>query len=189
VSGPAAGDAMRLSCELAWLGGEAAEADVLIEVSGDRISAVTAGVDPPDDAYRVTGLILPGLANAHSHAFQRALRGRTHTGEGSFWTWREQMYELAGALDPDACFELSRAAFGEMALAGITCVGEFHYLHHAPDGTPYEDPNAMGRAVLAAARAAGLRITLLDACYLHGGLERFRDRDAAAWVERVDAIA
>ena len=99
------------------------------------------------------------------------------------------MYELAGALDPDSCFALSRAAFGEMALAGITCVGEFHYLHHAPDGTPYEDPNAMGRAVLAAARAAGLRVTLLDACYLHGGIERFRDRDAAAWVERVDAIA
>ena len=76
-----------------------------------------------------------------------------------------------------------------MALAGITCVGEFHYLHHAPDGTPYDDPNAMGRAVLAAAGAAGLRITLLDACYLTGGLARFRDRDAAAWAERVDAIA
>jgi formiminoglutamate deiminase len=68
-------------------------------------------------------------------------------------------------------------------------VGEFHYLHHAPDGTPYEDPNAMGRAVLAAARAAGLRVTLLDACYLHGGIARFRDADAAAWVARVDAIA
>ena len=76
-----------------------------------------------------------------------------------------------------------------MALAGVTCVGEFHYLHHAPDGTPYDDPNAMGRAVLAAAGAAGLRITLLDACYLTGGLARFRDRDAAAWAERVDAIA
>ena len=138
---------------------------------------------------RLRGLTLPGLANAHSHAFQRALRGRTHAGEGSFWTWREQMYELAGALDPDSCFALSRAAFGEMALAGITCVGEFHYLHHGPDGTPYDDPNAMGRAVLAAARAAGLRITLLDACYLHGGIERFRDRDAAAWAERVDALA
>jgi formiminoglutamate deiminase len=180
---------VRLSCELAWLGGEAAEADVLIELSGERITAVTPGVADAADAYRLTGLTLPGLANAHSHAFQRALRGRTHDGEGSFWTWREQMYELAGALDPDSCFELSRATFGEMALAGITCVGEFHYLHHAPDGTPYDDPNAMGRAVLAAARAVGLRITLLDTCYLHGGIERFRDRDAAAWVERVDAIA
>ena len=185
---PSGGPTSRLSCELAWLGGEAAQADVLVEIAGDRISAVTPGVADPDEAYRVTGLTLPGLANAHSHAFQRALRGRTHAGEGSFWTWREQMYELAERLDPDACFALSRAAFGEMTLSGITCVGEFHYLHHAPDGTPYDDPNAMGRAVLAAAQAAGLRITLLDACYLHGGLARFRDADAAAWAERVDAI-
>ncbi len=180
---------MRLWCELAWLGGEAAEPGVLLEIEGEHLTGVTPGVADPEDAYELRGLTLPGLANAHSHAFQRALRGRTHAGEGSFWTWREQMYELAGALDPDSCFALSRAAFGEMALAGITCVGEFHYLHHAPDGTPYEDPNAMGRAVLAAAHAVGLRVTLLDACYLHGGIERFRDRDAAAWVERVDALA
>jgi formiminoglutamate deiminase len=185
---PAAGGTLRLSCELAWLGGEAAERDVLIEIAGDRVTAVTPG-GAVDHAFRLPGLTLPGLANAHSHAFQRALRGRTHAGEGSFWTWREQMYELAGALDPDSCFALSRATFGEMALAGITCVGEFHYVHHAPDGTPYEDPNAMGRAVLAGAKAAGLRITLLDACYLHGGLARFRDADAAAWAERVDALA
>jgi formiminoglutamate deiminase len=178
----------RLWCELAWLGGERADAGVLLEVEGERLAAVTADVPAPADAYRLSGLTLPGLANAHSHAFQRALRGRTHAGTGSFWTWREQMYELAGELDPDACFALSRAAFGEMALAGITCVGEFHYLHHAPDGTPYDDPNAMGRAALAAAQAAGLRITLLDACYLHGGIARFRDRDAVAWAERVDAI-
>ena len=179
----------RLWCELAWLGGETAEAGVLLALEDDRLAAVTAGVAAPEDAYRLRGLTLPGLANAHSHAFQRALRGRTHAGTGSFWTWREQMYGLAERLDPDSCFALSRAAFGEMALAGITCVGEFHYLHHAPDGTPYDDPNAMGRAVLAAAGAAGLRITLLDACYLEGGLARFRDRDAAAWAERVDAIA
>jgi formiminoglutamate deiminase len=178
----------RLWCELAWLGGEQAEAGVLIEVEGERITAVTAGVEA-GDADRLPGLTLPGLANAHSHAFQRALRGRTHADAGSFWTWREQMYALAGSLDPDACHALSRATFAEMALAGITCVGEFHYLHHAPDGTPYDDPNAMGRAVLAAAQEAGIRITLLDACYLHGGLPRFRDRDAAAWAERVGAIA
>ena len=144
---------------------------------------------PSATRSRLPGLTLPGLANAHSHAFQRALRGRTHAGTGSFWTWREQMYELAGTLDPDACFALSRATFAEMALAGITCVGEFHYLHHAPGGAPYDDPNAMGRAVLAAAAEARVRITLLDACYLHGGIERFRDADAQAWAERVDAIA
>jgi formiminoglutamate deiminase len=76
-----------------------------------------------------------------------------------------------------------------MALAGITCVGEFHYVHHAPGGVPYDDPNAMGHALIAAAAEAGIRITLLDACYLHGGLERFRDRDAATWAERVGALS
>jgi formiminoglutamate deiminase len=177
-----------LWCELAWLGGERAEVGVLLEVEGERIVAVSPGAEAPRHAERIPGFTLPGLANAHSHAFQRALRGRTHTGAGSFWTWRERMYELAGWLDPDSCFALSRAAFGEMALAGITCVGEFHYVHHDPDGRPYDDPNAMGRAVLAAAQAAGLRITLLDTCYLHGGIGRFRDRDAVAWGERVDAL-
>jgi formiminoglutamate deiminase len=195
-----------LWCELAWLGGERAEPGVRIEVEDARIVSVTPGVGSPGDAeddaalrgattaepsvefHRLPGLTLPGLANAHSHAFQRALRGRTHAGTGSFWTWREQMYALAGSLDPDTCFALSRATFGEMALAGITCVGEFHYLHHAPDGTPYDDPNVMGRAVLAAAADARVRITLLDACYLHGGIERFRDADAGAWAERVDAL-
>jgi formiminoglutamate deiminase len=178
-----------LWCELAWLGGERAEVGVLIEIEGERIVSATPDMEAPRHAERVLGFTLPGLANAHSHAFQRALRGRTHVGTGSFWTWREQMYELAEWLDPDSCFALSRAAFGEMALAGITCVGEFHYVHHDPDGRPYDDPNAMGRAVLAAAQAAGLRITLLDACYLHGGIERFRDADAGAWAERVGAIA
>jgi formiminoglutamate deiminase len=178
----------RLWCELAWLGGERAEPGVLLEVEGDRLTAVTPGTDAPADAERLPGLTLPGLANAHSHAFQRALRGRTQGGRGSFWTWREQMYALADRLDPDSCFALARASFGEMALAGVTVVGEFHYIHHAPGGRPYDDPNAMGHAVAAAAAEAGVRLTLLDACYLHGGLERFRDRDAAAWAERVSAL-
>jgi formiminoglutamate deiminase len=175
-------------CEHAWLGGEQLVADVLIEIEGDRLVAVTTETVPTEDAERLSGITLPGLANAHSHAFQRALRARTHAGHGSFWTWREQMYGLADRLDPDSCFALSRACFGEMALAGITCVGEFHYLHHAPGGAPYEDPNAMGRAVIAAAAEAGIRITLLDACYLHGGLERFRDPDAEMWAARVDGL-
>jgi formiminoglutamate deiminase len=178
----------RLWCELAWLGGERASDGVLIDVEGERIVSVTAGVQPAEGAERLPGLTLPGLANAHSHAFQRALRGRTHAGTGSFWTWRDQMYELAERLDPDSCFAIARATFGEMALAGITCVGEFHYVHHAPGGTPYADPNAMGEAVIAAAREAGVRLTLLDACYLHGGIERFRDRDAGAWAERAGAL-
>jgi formiminoglutamate deiminase len=171
----------RLWCELAWLGGERAEAGVLLEVDGETLSGVGVGVEAPQDAERLPGLTLPGLANAHSHAFQRALRGRTQGGaKGSFWTWREQMYELAKSLDPDSCLAISRAAFGEMALAGITCVGEFHYLH--------AEGNAMGEAVIAAAAEAGIRITLMDACYLHGGIEGFRDADADAWAERVGAL-
>jgi formiminoglutamate deiminase len=179
----------RLWCELAWLGGEWATAGVLIELDGDRIASVASDVlEPPADAERLAGLTLPGLANAHSHAFQRALRGRTQAGTGSFWTWREQMYGLARSIDPDSYLALARATFAEMALAGVTCVGEFHYVHHAPDGTPYADPNAMGAAVIAAAAEAGIRITLIDACYLHGGIERFRDRDVDAWAARVDAL-
>ena len=186
-----------LWCELAWLGGEQAEAGVLIELDGERIGSVATGVgDPPPQAISLPGLTIPGLANAHSHAFQRALRGRTQAGPGDFWTWRRRMYELAEAIDPDLYLALARATFGEMALAGITAVGEFHYLHHGPDGVRYDDPNAMGRAVIEAAREAGIRITLLDTCYLHGGIGkeaegvqlRFSDGSAEAWAERVDGL-
>jgi formiminoglutamate deiminase len=173
---------------------------VLLDVSGERIEGVRNGVsDPPLGAERLRGLVIPGLANAHSHAFQRALRGRTQRASagGSFWTWREQMYALAGALHPDSMLALARAAFAEMALAGVTLVGEFHYLHHRPGGRPYADPNAMGKAVVQAALEAGVRLTLLDACYLHGGIgaepdgvqRRFCDRDADAWASRVDGLA
>jgi formiminoglutamate deiminase len=203
-------------CEWAWLGGEGVEAGVLIEVEGERIAAVRGGVgEAPAGATRLPGYTLPGLANAHSHAFQRAFRGRTEEGgtgggaaaddpggdrpvaTGSFWTWRERMYAAASRLDPDAYRALARATFGEMALAGITAVGEFHYLHHGPDGRPYADPNAMGRAVIEAAGDAGIRITLLDTCYLRGGAgeelsavqRRFSDGTAGAWAERVDSLA
>ena len=180
--------------EYAWVGGAVAR-DVHLEVADGRFTAVTAGSPPA--GTRLPGLVLPGLANAHSHAFHRALRGRTHGDRGSFWTWREQMYAVAGRLDPDSYFTLARAVYGEMALAGITGVGEFHYLHHGPDGTPYADPNAMGHALIAAAAEAGLRITLLDALYLtstvdgrplEGVQRRFGDRDLDAWRERTDAL-
>ncbi|WP_460365550.1 amidohydrolase family protein, partial [Actinocorallia lasiicapitis] len=186
---------MRWFAELAWLGDGVAH-DVLLEAEGERFTAVTRGVPAPPDAVQLPGLTLPGLANAHSHAFHRALRGRTQTGEGTFWTWREQMYKVAARLTPDSYFTLARAVYGEMALAGIACVGEFHYLHHRPDGTPYPDPNAMGEALIAAAREAGLRITLLDACYLTGGIGeplrgpqiRFGDGTADGWERRVSAL-
>ena len=173
-----------LWCEHAWLGGAAASAGVRLEIADGRIASVDAGVAPADGDQRCGGLTIPGLANAHSHAFQRALRGRAQ-GPGSFWTWREQMYALAETIDPDGLHRLARATFAEMALAGITLVGEFHYLHHAPGGAPYADPNELGRAVVAAAAEAGIRIVVLDACYLHGGSARFRDASAEAWAQRV----
>jgi formiminoglutamate deiminase len=183
-------------CALAWLGDERPETGVLVEVADGMIVAVTRGESsPPREARILDGLTLPGLANAHSHAFQRALRGRTH-GTGSFWTWREQMYRVAERLDPESCLALARATYAEMALAGITTVGEFHYVHHTPGGTPYGDPNEMGRVLLAAAAQAGVRITLIDCCYLHGGIgeppagaqRRFSDGSAEAWAERVDDL-
>jgi formiminoglutamate deiminase len=185
----------RYWAEHAWLGGERAEPGVLLELDGERIAAVERGA-APRDATVLRGLTLPGLANAHSHAFHRALRGRTHRGSGSFWTWREDMYAVAERLDPDRYHDLARATLAEMALAGITCVGEFHYVHHGPRGTPYADPNAMGEAVVEAAAAAGVRITLLDACYLAGGFDtavegaqaRFSDGDAVAWGDRASDL-
>ncbi|HEV7934267.1 MAG TPA: formimidoylglutamate deiminase [Actinomadura sp.] len=181
--------------ELAWLGDEVA-ADVLIEADGGRFTAVKPGVPAPPRAVRLTGLTVPGLANAHSHAFHRALRGRAHLGGGTFWTWREQMYAVAARLDPDSYYALARAVYAEMALAGITCVGEFHYLHHGPGGRPYDDPNAMGHALIEAAADAGIRITLLDTCYLAGGIGRplrgpqlrFGDGSAGAWGRRAGAL-
>jgi formiminoglutamate deiminase len=157
-------------------------------------------VKPEDLAgvTRLAGVTLPGLANAHSHAFHRALRGRTHGAGGDFWTWREHMYTLAARLDPATYHALARACFAEMALAGVTIVGEFHYLHHGPGGVVYGDPNAMGEALRAAAADAGIGLTLLDALYLQGDVDgrpldavqqRFSDGDAGRWAERVAALS
>jgi formiminoglutamate deiminase len=170
---------------------------VRVSADGGVISAVATGVPAQPGDTRLAGLVLPGFANAHSHAFHRALRGRTHDEGGTFWTWRERMYRMAGRLDPDSYLALARATYAEMALAGVTCVGEFHYLHHGPDGQPYDDPNAMSEALRQAAADAGIRITLLDACYLAGGLtaaghtrpdpvqRRFSDGSATRWAARV----
>jgi formiminoglutamate deiminase len=174
---------------------------VRLAVTDGRFTCVEVGVDRQPSDVRLDGMVLPGLANAHSHAFHRALRGRTHGDGGTFWTWRQQMYAVAARLDPDAYLALARALYAEMALAGITVVGEFHYLHHGPGGVPYADPNAMGRALIQAAADAGIRLTLLDTCYLHGGLEasghvpldevqtRFGDGSVDAWAERVALLA
>ncbi len=187
----------RYVADYAWLGGDGVSADVLVEVDGDRITAVTPGAGRPTGATRLRGLTLPGLANAHSHAFHRALRGRTQRSGGSFWTWREDMYALADRLTPDSYHALARATYAEMALAGISCVGEFHYLHHDTAGARYSELNAFGEALLAAAAEAGIRITLLDTCYLAGGIGeplsgpqlRFGDGDADAWAQRAGGLS
>lgn len=168
--------------------------DVYVTVEGGRFTAV--GHDRVRGAHRLAGLTIPGLANCHSHAFHRALRGRTQRGDGTFWTWREQMYAVAQRLDPDSYRELATAVFTEMAATGITSVGEFHYLHHQPDGTSYDEANAMGLALVEAAATAGVRIALLDTCYLAAGIGRepegvqlrYSDGSAQAWQERADEL-
>ncbi|MGN8244404.1 formimidoylglutamate deiminase [Cellulomonas soli] len=188
-------------CPAAWLPHGLAHR-VRVEVTGDRITAVTPDVDAAPQDVRLPGVVLPGLANTHSHAFHRALRGRTHGDGGTFWTWRERMYALAGTLTPETYLDLARATYAEMALAGATAVGEFHYLHHAPDGRSYAEPNVMAEALREAARDAGVRVTLLDTCYLAGGVEpgtgaprplvgaqrRFADADVEAWAARSGTI-
>lgn len=197
-------------CERAWLPGPGpgtpghiAES-VRVHTDAGRIVTVEPGVPASDGDVLLRGVVLPGLADAHSHAFHRALRGRTHADGGSFWTWRQGMYALAAALTPDLYERLARAVYAELALGGTTAVGEFHYVHHRPDGTPYPaaqgGPNAMAEALRSAARDAGVHLTLLDTCYLHGGLgpdghqplapeqARFGDGTAEAWARRVDAL-
>jgi formimidoylglutamate deiminase len=144
--------------------------------------------------------LLPGLTNAHSHAFQRVIRGRTEHRSGnvkdSFWTWREMMYRAATRLRPEDIYDVSRMAFLEMALSGITAVGEFHYIHHAPDGNPYDDPNLMAKEVVRAARDVGLRIALLRVAYARSGWQtepnpkqaRFVEEDPDLYLDHVEQL-
>jgi formiminoglutamate deiminase len=165
---------------------------VVVECGDDgRIVAVRTGVErPPAGAIRLgggDGLLLPGLVDTHSHAFHRALRGRSEGGD--FWAWRAGMYRLVERLDPDSLLALATASFGELLLAGITTVHEFHYLHQ---------PAGMDDAVCEAARRAGIRLVLLDTCYLRSGFDaapldpvqrRFSDGDVDAWAARADRVA
>jgi formimidoylglutamate deiminase len=142
--------------------------------------------------------LLPGFVNAHSHSFQRLLRGKAESrpiSGGDFWSWRGTMYHAARTLDPDQVYDVARMAFLEMVLAGTTTVGEFHYLHNAPDGKPYGDPNLLAKQVIAAAQSVGLRIVLLRTAYLRAGYElpgevgqrRFYET-GAAFIENMDAL-
>jgi formimidoylglutamate deiminase len=137
---------------------------------------------------------VPAMVSAHSHAFQRDLRGigeRSERPDDDFWSWREAMYALAGALDPDSIYGVSKRCYDEMRAAGYGAVGEFHYVHHRPDGTPYEEANAMALAVARAASDAGLRCVLLPAAYAHAaepGQRRFCDPDVDTFLARVDEL-
>ena len=176
----------RWHAEQAWLGhrGE----NVLIEVEAGRIKTISEGAPAPPDAVALQGWTIPGLANVHSHAFQRLLRGEIESGGGDFWEWRDQMYRFT-EWRPADYFNHGRLVFREMLEAGITAVGEFHYLHgHS---------NELGEALIDAAREEGIRITLLDACYLRGAMDgrpleaeqlTFSDGDADRWARRVDLL-
>lgn len=181
-------------CERAWLpDGVAAGVRIDVDASG-RITCVSTEESPPETARWLRGLVLPGMANAHSHAFHRALRGHAAEQRGTFWTWRDRMYQVAARLDPELYYRLATAVFAEMVLAGITCVGEFHYVHHPLSGGRYDDPNAMSAALVQAARDAGIRLTLLDTCYLSSGFGepvdgvqvRYSDDRVERWVDRVE---
>ncbi len=142
--------------------------------AGKIVEIVEAAKAP--DAIRLNRrALLPGMVNAHSHAFQRVIRGRTeHRSQhstDSFWTWREQMYAAANHLSPEEIYSASRLAFLEMAQTGITAVGEFHYIHHSPDGSHYDDPNLLAREVIRAAHDVGIRIALLRVAYARSGFQ------------------
>ena len=172
--------------------------------SGSVARLAPAGEVKGDVVRLKNRALMPGLVNAHSHAFQRVIRGRTEhrtqnaleNKRDSFWTWREMMYSAATRLGPDDVYDASRLAFLEMALSGITAVGEFHYLHQAKDGTEYEDPNLLAKEVMRAASDVGLRIALLRVAYARSGYEsdpdtqqvRFIEADPQLYLKRVDQL-
>lgn len=204
----------RLWFERAWTG-SAVEDGVLVTVAADgTVTSLESGVaEAPADARPFAGLALPGAVNAHSHAFHRLLRGRTHGDGGTFWTWREVMYRAAGQLTPENYERLATAVFAEMLTAGYTAVGEFHYVHHRPGGEAYGTDGAVGtegaagacameRALARAAESVEIRLVLLDTAYLAGGLvdsahgtplgpeqQRFTDGDIEAYLARHDRLA
>ncbi|HET8927426.1 MAG TPA: formimidoylglutamate deiminase, partial [Microbacterium sp.] len=164
--------------------------DAVFTVRDGVVTAIEtdAAPGPADDACDV---LVPGAVDAHSHAFHRLLRGRTHADGGDFWQWRMRMYAEAAALSPESCEAVATQVYGELRDAGCTAVAEFHYVHHRPDGSPYPDHD-MERALVRAAQATGIRLLLLDTCYLRGGVgqelqpeqRRFGDGSAQAWLER-----
>src|ERR1044072_6159443 len=189
--------------DLLYAGGQFVRGRALVCDGAGRVARV-ARVEELDEGVRVVNLrgraMLPGMVNAHSHAFQRVIRGRTeYRGAGardSFWTWREQMYAAASRLTPEDIYDASRMAFLEMALSGITTVGEFHYLHRTPEGTEYEDPNLLAKQVVRAARDVRMRIALRRVASARAGYLkepdprqlRFIEPDAETFVRHAEAL-
>jgi formimidoylglutamate deiminase len=176
------------------------EHDVHIDVDANGTIVGTSGDAAMLQRDFGPALLLPGFVDAHSHAFQRAIRGVTQRraahDPSSFWTWREAMYGAAGRLDPQALYDITRLCFTEMLRAGITCVGEFHYVHHDVDGSPYADPNELSWQVVRAANDVGIRLVLLEVFYERAGAgrpalpeqRRFCDESVDAYLRRVDAL-
>ena len=200
--------------DLLYTGGRFERGLALVCDAAGRIVKIAAAEELRDEKkVRLSNrAMLPGMINAHSHAFQRVLRGRTEFRGGqlpassggsptlnaadSFWTWREMMYSAATRLTPEDIYDASRMAFLEMALSGITAVGEFHYLHHAPDGAPYDDPNLLAKEVVRAANDVGLRIALLRVAYARSGYQtepnpkqqRFIERDPEIYLKNLERL-
>jgi formimidoylglutamate deiminase len=182
------------------------QANMIVSISDDgriasinQLDAESSSIAPTDITPLPGIALLPGFVNAHSHVFQRALRGHTHrplSKQDTFWTWRRAMYAEAQRLNPERLYESAVHTYREMLTAGYTSVGEFHYVHHQPDGKPYAQPYAMSEAILQAGRETGMRIVLLMTAYAQGGFNtpleeeqrRFCDASVEAYLARVEAL-
>jgi formimidoylglutamate deiminase len=174
--------------------GEVHSGLALVADANGKILRLSRDRDDLSRATRMVGrAILPGLVNGHSHTFQRVIRGRTEfrstLEKDTFWTWREKMYRAATLLTPEEIYHAARMAFLEMALSGITTVGEFHYLHHQRDGSRYDDPNLLAKEVIRAAREVGLGIGLLRTAYVRAGFQKEPNPgQAEAFIDDTEAL-
>src|SRR5271154_4244895 len=169
-----------------------ADGEVLVSESGQFLETPEKFVPSSTKIVNLPGkALLPGFVNAHSHSFQRLIRGKSESRIVSgkdFWSWRGTMYHAASQLDPQDVYDVARMTFLEMVLAGATTVGEFHYLHNAPNGQPYDDPNLLSKQVIAAAQSVGIRIVLLRTAYLRSGYEMPRDPGQIRFFESTEAF-
>ncbi|NRF72027.1 formimidoylglutamate deiminase [Aquincola sp. S2] len=179
----------------AWIDGRWRERVVLRIGADGCFAELQPDQPPPPDATQLSGPVLPGLVNAHSHAFQRAFAGLAERRSGAhddFWSWRDRMYGVALRISPTALEAVAAQLYAELLQGGYTQVCEFHYLHHAPDGQPYADPLTMCHALQRAANRTGIGLTLLPVLYERAGFAapRLRDdqRRFATDVERVLAL-